>query len=111
MDSSIYQAKADVLKALAHPTRLKILEFLRDGEQCVCDIMDNINIEQSNASQHLALLKKMDILSSKKEGLKVIYRVKNDDVFIFLNMLASLISYKLEENISVLNSLKKNSEK
>ena len=91
MNDVLVQAKSDVLKALAHPTRIKILEYLRDGEKCVCEIMREISIEQSNVSQHLSHLKKVNVLDSKKEGLKVIYRVKNDEVFQILNLLEAMI--------------------
>jgi DNA-binding transcriptional ArsR family regulator len=68
-----YHLMADYIKALAHPTRLQILELLRSGERCVCEIFPELKIEQSSASRHLALLKKEGLLRSRKEGLKVIY--------------------------------------
>ena len=109
MNKVLSQAKSDILKALAHPIRIRILEYLRDGEKCVCEIMREINVEQSNVSQHLSHLKKVNILDSKKEGLKVIYRVKNDEVFQILNLLDGMIYSQMERNIAILNGLKKSS--
>ena len=106
MFDKISQNKAEIFKALAHPTRLNILESLRGGERCVCEIIEEVNIEQSNVSQHLAVLKKLEILSSRKDGLRVIYKVKHNEVFQVLNLLDSLISSQMEENMALLAGLK-----
>jgi ArsR family transcriptional regulator len=106
MFDKISQNKAEILKALAHPTRLNILESLRGGERCVCEIIEEVKIEQSNVSQHLAVLKKLDILSSRKDGLRVIYKVRHDEVFQILNLLDNLISSQMEENMALLAGLK-----
>ncbi|RQD78047.1 MAG: ArsR family transcriptional regulator, partial [Candidatus Syntrophonatronum acetioxidans] len=63
MGDRIIQKKADYFKALSHPTRIKILELLREGELCVCDILEELKLEQSNVSQHLAILRKQGILN------------------------------------------------
>ncbi len=55
MEEKVLELKADILKALAQPTRLKILELLRDGEKCICEIVPAINGEQSNISRHISL--------------------------------------------------------
>lgn len=107
MNDKITQTKADILKALAHPTRINILESLRGGERCVCEIIDEVNIEQSNVSQHLAVLKKLDIVSSRKDGLKVIYQVKHNEIFQIVNLLDSLISSQMEETMAMLDGLKR----
>lgn len=106
MNERITQAKADILKALAHPTRINILESLRDGERCVCEIIDEVNIEQSNVSQHLAVLKKLDIVSFRKDGLRVIYQVKHEEIFKILSLLDSMISSQVEETMAMLDGLK-----
>ncbi len=108
MNYRVTQKKAEILKALAHPTRINILESLREGERCVCEIIDEVKVEQSNVSQHLAVLKKLNIVSSRKDGLKVIYRVKHNEVFNILSMLDGLISNQVEETITLLSGLRKN---
>ena len=77
-DSTTYSA--EILKALGQSTRLKIVEFLRDGERCVCEIFPAIGEEQSNTSRHLNLLLNAGILSRRKEGLKIYYAVKHPEV-------------------------------
>ena len=76
-----YEARADILKAIAQPTRLKIIEFLRDGGKCVCEIFPAIDQEQSNTSRHLNFMQSHGILARRKEGVKIYYVVKHPEVF------------------------------
>jgi ArsR family transcriptional regulator len=71
---------ADILKSLGQPTRLKIIEFLRDGERCVCEIFPAIGEEQSNTSRHLNMMQACGILSRRKEGLKIYYAIKHPEL-------------------------------
>ena len=107
MEENIVKMKADILKALAHPTRVKILENLREGERCVCEIIDDLGIEQSNISQHLAVLKKLDIVTSRKDGLRVNYQVKHHQVFKLLDLLGSILLSQAEDTISLLKGLRR----
>jgi len=86
-----YQYQAEVLKAIAHPTRLQILYLLKNGEQCVCKIVPELKMEQSNVSRHLNILKKEGLVSSRKEGLKVFYRVTDSEVFQLLEISSDLL--------------------
>lgn len=70
------QLISNLFKALAHPTRIQIVKLLRNGEMCVCEIMPNLDSEQSNTSQHLTVLKNQGIVESRKDGSKVIYSIK-----------------------------------
>lgn len=63
----------DLFKAMAHPTRLRILCLLFDGEVCVCKIMEILNLPQSTASRHLAILKNADLVEDRREGSWVHY--------------------------------------
>lgn len=89
--SELNQIQADIFKAIAHPTRIEILNLLKDGERCVCEIFPALDIEQPNVSRHLSVLKKEGILSSRKEGLKVIYRVNDDRVYIILDLAREML--------------------
>jgi len=73
----IRQMKADLLKALGQPTRLKILELLADGERCVCEIFPAIDEEQSNISKHLSFLRSQGIVEAERRGMRVFYRLTN----------------------------------
>ncbi len=106
-EDKLTQNKAGILKAMAHPTRINILESLRAGERCVCEIIELVDTEQSNTSQHLAQLKKMGIISSRKDGLKVIYKVNNSEIFSLLDLLDIIIAGQMEESMAILENLKK----
>ena len=69
------QMKADLLKALGQPTRLKILELLVQGERCVCEIFPAIDEEQSNISKHLSFLRSQGIVIADRRGMRVFYRL------------------------------------
>ena len=74
-DDRLRQLKADLLKALGQPTRLKILELLVDGERCVCEIFPAIGGEQSNVSKHLGFLRSQGIVVADRRGMRVFYRL------------------------------------
>ncbi len=71
-----YEARARIIKALAHPTRLFIVDELSKGERCVCELRDMVGADISTVSKHLALLKAAGILADDKRGLQVFYRLK-----------------------------------
>ena len=98
-----YHLMADFIKALAHPTRLQILELLRSGERCVCEIFPELNIEQSSASRHLALLKKEGLLRSRKEGLKVIYWVTDPLIYQIVDHCSRSVRQIWQEKASIVS--------
>jgi len=69
--STIFIREAEIFNALAHPTRLEIIELLREGEACVCHIQAMLGQRQAFISQHLNVLRNVDLVSSRKEGLRV----------------------------------------
>ena len=69
------KARADIMKALGHPVRVLIVEALHRGERCVCELNELADIDQSNISRHLAMLKKAGIVADRREGMKVFYRL------------------------------------
>lgn len=70
------QIRAEIMKALAHPVRILLVSALADGEQCVCELNALADIDQSGLSRHLAILKKAGIVSDRREGMKVFYRLE-----------------------------------
>jgi DNA-binding transcriptional ArsR family regulator len=71
-----YKAQARILKALAHPTRLFIVDELSRGERCVCELTDLIGVEMPTVSRHLSQLKSAGILEDEKRGAQVFYRLR-----------------------------------
>ena len=75
-DQARFKNQARVLKALAHPTRLFIVDELARGERCVCDLTDMIGVEMPTVSRHLSQLKAAGILEDDKRGAMVFYRLR-----------------------------------
>lgn len=102
MDERLYSMEAEFFKALAHPTRVRILKHLRENEKCVCEFTEDMDMEQSNISQHLAILRKQDIVSYRKDGLKVIYKVNYPQVFEVLDLVEEVLVSQVNETLSLL---------
>ncbi|OGF50250.1 MAG: hypothetical protein A2231_04760 [Candidatus Firestonebacteria bacterium RIFOXYA2_FULL_40_8] len=96
-----YQLQAEILKALAHPVRIKIVEFLAGGEQCVCKIVPVAGGERTGVSKHLGILTKAGILSARKKGLFVYYSLKTGCVCNFLSCCENVIAEQFKENKAI----------
>lgn len=71
-----YKRRAQVLKALGHPSRLAMVEALLQGEKCVCELQALVGSDMSTVSKHLSVLRSAGLLEDRKEGLKVYYSVR-----------------------------------
>ena len=90
-DAMVFRLKADLLKALAHPVRLAVLERLKDGEAPVGSMVRELGVEQSSLSRHLALLRQAGLLDSRQERLQVFYRVKDREIYRLLGPVADML--------------------
>lgn len=97
MEDKVLELKAEVLKVLAQPTRLKILESLREGEKCICEICPLINGEQSNVSRHISLMQKTHLVTTRKDGVKVMVNVKDPRVFEILDKVGAILKKQMKE--------------
>jgi ArsR family transcriptional regulator len=97
MEERVLELKAEVLKALAQPTRLKILELLRNGERCICEIVPAINGEQSNISRHISLMQKSHLVTTRKDGVKVMVKVRDPKIFEILDSVSLLLKKQIQE--------------
>ena len=73
--------KAKIFKALSDPVRLNILDFLRDGEKCVCEIIPHVKLIQPVVSRHLKILKECGIVIDRKEGNRRLYSITDPQIF------------------------------
>ena len=105
MDRRVLELKAEVLKALAQPTRLKILEFLRHGERCICEIVPAINGEQSNVSRHISVMQKSNLVTTRKDGVKVMVKVKDPKIFEILDHISLLLRRQIVEDGKLIQKL------
>lgn len=100
-DEDLIQIESDFLKAIAQPTRLKILYFLKGGERCACEIIPRMKEDQSNISRHLTHMKDMGILESRKEGVSVYYKIKDKRVFTLLSLVDEMVKSEIKEKAKV----------
>jgi DNA-binding transcriptional ArsR family regulator len=73
--------KAKIFNALSDPVRLEIIEFLREGEKCVCEIIPHVNLIQPLVSRHLKILKDCGLVKDRKEGNRRLYSVTDPRIF------------------------------
>ena len=85
MNRELYEYRARILKALAHPSRLAMVDALADGEMCVCKLQEIVGSDMSTVSKHLAVLKAAGIVSDRKQGLQVFYRLEVTCIKCFLD--------------------------
>jgi len=102
MKQLLYEKQAEVARAIGHPIRMAILDFLRQGPQCVCDIAAAVGAERSNVSRHLSLMVAGGVLASEKQGLKVIYSLRTPCVLRFVDCLGECLREKAVHEQSLL---------
>ena len=98
-----HAARAKVVKAMAHPTRLFVVdELCRHGQRCVCQLADMIGADMSTVSRHLAVLKDAGILCDEKRGQQVFYRLKLGCVAGLLRCVDRVVQQAAENRLKVL---------
>ena len=97
-----FNARARVLKALAHPSRLFIVDELSRGERCVHELTELIGTDMSTVSKHLSLLKSAGIVTDQKRGLQVYYRLKTPCVLRFFDCIGDVMQHAAEEQWELL---------
>jgi ArsR family transcriptional regulator len=106
MARTAHDFKAAILKALAHPNRLRILEVLRcDKEVCNCEIGPKLELEQSNLSRHLLALSEAGLIVARKDGVRMMYKVTDPRVFKVLDLVGEMIKKQFIERAELLDIL------
>lgn len=101
-DKAKYTAQAKVHKALAHPTRLFIVEELSRKERCVCELTEMIGVEMPTVSRHLSVLKGAGIVEDDKRGTQVFYRLKTTCVMNFFRCVSEVRQAAVNREIALL---------
>ena|ERR1700745_3485326 len=107
MPDSLRQFKADIFHALAHPTRIAILELLSDGELSAGQLIEKLGMEQANVSQHLAVLRAKLIVVNRKVGNQVFYSVRDTIILDVLNLMRTYFHTHLKEALGLLDEMEK----
>lgn len=101
----VHEVKANLFRVLGHPARVRILELLRDGERSVGSLQGDLGLDSGSTSQHLAALRRIGLVESRREGTSVFYRVDDDQVFGLLEAGRGIITRRLTEQQSLLREL------
>jgi ArsR family transcriptional regulator len=104
--NQVRQFKASIFQALAHPTRIQILEVLRQGELPVNAILARVERDQANVSQHLATLRLRGLVANRKEGNQVFYSVRDPLLFEVLDLMRRFSTAHLREHLALLEQFK-----
>ena len=86
----ILMDEVEVFKALADPTRLKILECIKKGEKCICEIIPYTGKSQPNVSQHLKVMKHAGIINERKDGTRIMIKVSKKEIFNIIDQVSRL---------------------
>jgi len=108
MDADIkrlYKLKAEVIAAAGHPIRLAVIDFLKDGEQCVCDIAEHVDAQRSNVSRHLSVLLNAGVVDCRKDGLRMMYRLKTPCIVNFMKCVEGVLRAKAQDAAVLLETL------
>ena len=85
------ELQAEVLRALGHQVRLEILELLRGGELCVCEMEPALGLRQPNISQHLAALRAAGLVATRRDGVRAMYRVVDPAVYEVIDLVTGIV--------------------
>jgi DNA-binding transcriptional ArsR family regulator len=102
---SLRSYKASIFQALGHPTRIAIVEMLRNGELSAGVIQERLGLEQANLSQHLAVLRSRQIVSNRKEGNQVFYSLRNPVLIEVLDIMRRYLQANLKDAVQMLGEI------
>jgi DNA-binding transcriptional ArsR family regulator len=102
MNNEIYKSKANIIKAMAHPSRLMMIDALAEGEKCVCELQVLVDADMSTVSKHLTIMKNAGLVIDRKEGLKVFYRLRVPCVLRFFDCIDAVLRANDDDNAKAL---------
>ncbi len=105
MSRPVYERKAEFFKTLGHPARIRILEVLREGPASAGQIAEAVGVSGSTLSQHLATLRRSDVISSERQGSSVIHQVVDPRIFSLLEIGRAMLTASLEGSQELLADL------
>jgi ArsR family transcriptional regulator len=107
MQDALRRFKADIFQALAHPTRIAILEVLSKGEVAAGSLHKELGVEQANVSQHLAILRAKHLVAHRKAGNQVFYSVRDPIIANVLDLMRTYFHAHLSESLGMLEDLQR----
>jgi ArsR family transcriptional regulator len=100
---ALFEARAEIVRALAHPTRLFIVQELSKGERCVCELREQIGADLSTVSKHLSVLKNAGLVQDDKRGLQVYYRLRCPCILSFFSCIENVLQENARRQRALVN--------
>lgn len=107
MPDSLRHFKAEIFQALAHPTRIAVLEQLQHGELTVTNFVEHLGLEQANLSQHLAVLRARQIVVTRKAGNQVFYSLRDPLMIELLDLMRRYFHKQVGESVALLDEMER----
>ena len=98
MNKKIYEMHAQICKVFTSPKRLEIINLLRDGEKTVSDMAEQAGVLQANVSQHLTVLRQNNVVTTRRDGANVYYKIANPKILQACDLMREVLIEKLAEN-------------
>ena len=98
----LFEARAEIVKALAHPTRLYIVDELSRGERCVCELREGVGADMSTVSKHLSVLKNAGLVEDEKRGLQVYYRLRCACILKFFECVEGVLKENAKDQMALM---------
>ncbi|MFH9352808.1 ArsR/SmtB family transcription factor [Kitasatospora sp. NPDC017646] len=111
MGAPLYQLKAEFFKTLGHPARIRVLELLSEREYAVAEMLPEVGIEASHLSQQLAVLRRSNLVATRREGSTVYYRLTNPQVAELLRVARTILGNLISGQAELLDGLRAEPER
>jgi len=105
MEKEVYRIHAEMCKVFSNPTRLEILNLIRDKEMSVTELIVKTKLNQANISQHLSIMKSKDIVSSNRNGKNIYYKLANPKIIKAFDMIREILIERLKKNGKIIGNL------
>lgn len=102
MKKELYQLHAELCKTFSNSIRLEILDYLRDEELSVSDLIKRTGLSQANISQHLSIMRSKGVVTTKREGLNIYYKISNPKIIKAFDIIREILSERLKESKKLL---------
>lgn len=97
MEKEIFELHAEICKTLANPKRLEVLSLLRDGEKTVGELAELADIPQANLSQHLAMLRSRKVVTTRRDGVTIYYKIANPKIIKACDLMREVLFEQIVE--------------
>ena len=98
MDKRIYEMHAEICKVFTNPKRLEIINLLRDGEKTVNELTELAGVPQANVSQHLTVLRQNNVVTTRREGANIYYKIANPKILQACDLVREVLQEQIKEN-------------